>query len=165
MDNKDDLITIATFRDPVQAYIARTKLQSERIDCWLADDILITLNWLYSNAYGGVKVKVRESDAQKASVVLNKQVGETQKKSTKQIKLKEDDDHSRIFSEKMPRRLIFGFLVAPYIAGIFLYFTQIFYQLIYDYELLLLLIGSILIIAGGVRLLTISRKTVEKRPS
>lgn len=65
-----DLVTIASFRDYVQAHIAKSKLESEGFDCWIADDVVVTLNWFQSQFLGGVKLKVRENDAKGARAAL-----------------------------------------------------------------------------------------------
>lgn len=59
---------------PVQAYIAKSKLESEGVDCWIADDVVVTLNWFQSQFLGGVKLRVRERDAKKARLVLEETV-------------------------------------------------------------------------------------------
>ncbi len=67
----DDIVTIATFSYPMEAEIARGKLESEGIWAFVADDYMVTMNWLYSNAVGGVKLQVRESDTENALQILN----------------------------------------------------------------------------------------------
>ncbi len=65
------LVTIATFSFPTRAYIAKSKLESEGIWSFVADVYTITANWLYSTALGGVKLQVRQEDAQRAVETLN----------------------------------------------------------------------------------------------
>lgn len=67
------LVTVATFRDYIQANIAKTKLESEGMRGFLADDVIVTLNWLYSNAYGGVKLKVGIDDSDQARAILDRE--------------------------------------------------------------------------------------------
>jgi hypothetical protein len=66
----EKLVTIASFSHPEEAYIVSTKLESEGIRSFVADAHTVTANWLYSNAIGGVKVQVRESDAAEAARIL-----------------------------------------------------------------------------------------------
>jgi tetratricopeptide (TPR) repeat protein len=68
----NNLVTIATFSYPTEAYIPKTKLESEGIWSFVADADTVTINWLYSNAIGGVKLKVKEEDAEKALEILNR---------------------------------------------------------------------------------------------
>ncbi|MDJ0811692.1 MAG: DUF2007 domain-containing protein [Desulfobacterales bacterium] len=64
-------VTIASFRDLPLAELAKTKLESEGITSFLENKNHISINWLYSFALGGVQVKVRQDDAEKASQILN----------------------------------------------------------------------------------------------
>ena len=66
----DKLITIATFSLPIEAHILKTKLESEEIVCFIADENTVTMNWLYSNAIGGVKLQVKKSDFKKAMAII-----------------------------------------------------------------------------------------------
>jgi tetratricopeptide (TPR) repeat protein len=65
------LVTIATFSYPTEAYIPKTKLESAGIWAFIADEYLVMMNWLYSNAIGGVKLQVREADVERALSVLS----------------------------------------------------------------------------------------------
>jgi DNA-directed RNA polymerase subunit M/transcription elongation factor TFIIS len=69
----ENLVTIASFSQTIQADLARSKLESEGIECVLADDYTVSVNWLYSNAIGGVKLRVRESDAREALALLGQE--------------------------------------------------------------------------------------------
>ncbi len=64
------MITIATFDTLPDAYIALGRLQAEGIDCRLADEHLVQMDWLYSIAVGGIKLQVREQDAERALQIL-----------------------------------------------------------------------------------------------
>ena len=65
------LKTVASFRDLPLAGLAKSKLDSEGIPCFLANKNLIGINWLYSFALGGIKLQVRESDVENAKKILN----------------------------------------------------------------------------------------------
>ncbi len=71
-DNNDpsNWITIATFWQPTEAHIARLKLESEEIDCLLIDENLVATDWLYANAVGGIKLRVPQSEATRARLLL-----------------------------------------------------------------------------------------------
>jgi len=64
------LTTIATYSLPYEAQIARAKLDSEGIPAYIADEHTINMQWLYSNALGGVRLQVPQSFAQQAIEVL-----------------------------------------------------------------------------------------------
>jgi len=67
----DDLVTIATFSHPTEAYVPKSRLEAEGISSFVADADMITTNWLYSTAIGGAKLQVREEDAERALEILN----------------------------------------------------------------------------------------------
>ena len=64
------MITIATFSFPHEAHIARAKLESENIPAVVADEHTINMQWLFSNAMGGVRVQVPESFVAQAKQIL-----------------------------------------------------------------------------------------------
>lgn len=73
----ENLVTIRNFAlgpDPVAAAeLARIKLESEGIPCFLAGKEFVATYWLYSNAEHGVKLQVRASDVARALKVLDSQ--------------------------------------------------------------------------------------------
>jgi hypothetical protein len=73
----DDLITLWRYRDLPEALIAYSKLNAEGLDCFLADDNVVRLNWFWSNAIGGVRLYVREDDGESAIAVLAQEIPET----------------------------------------------------------------------------------------
>lgn len=64
------LVTIATFSKPHQAHRARTKLESEGVKCFVADEHMVRMIWIYSVFVGGVKLPAKESDAERAKGFL-----------------------------------------------------------------------------------------------
>src|SRR4030042_4972559 len=64
------LFTVISCSHPWEAYIYKTKLEFEGIKCCIADEYIVIMNWLYSTAVGGVKVKVKESDVDNAIKLL-----------------------------------------------------------------------------------------------
>jgi hypothetical protein len=67
-------VTIRIFRDLPQALLAKGSLESAGIDCMLADDNLVRLDWFYSNAVGGIKLLVYSGDAPEAEQVLSQPI-------------------------------------------------------------------------------------------
>lgn len=65
-----DLLTIRQFRDLPEALLAKSALESAGIECFLGDDNLIRMDWLWSNLLGGIKLRVRQEDAIVASRLL-----------------------------------------------------------------------------------------------
>jgi hypothetical protein len=68
---KEKIITIATFNQPEEAQLSQAKLESEGIPSFVADSNFVSANRFYSIAAGGVKLQVRESDAEIALSILN----------------------------------------------------------------------------------------------
>ena len=64
------LVTLRSYRDPIDAELARSQLESAGIAAFLLDRHLASIQWLYSNAIGGVKLQVEESDLEAAREVL-----------------------------------------------------------------------------------------------
>ena len=65
-----NLIVIATFSFPLEAQIARTSLESAGIKTLVADEHTINMDWLYSNAMGGVRLLVKPEDVDEARQIL-----------------------------------------------------------------------------------------------
>jgi hypothetical protein len=65
------LVTVRQFRDLPEALIAKSILDSADIECFLADENTIRMDWLWSNLLGGVKLWVRAEDAETASAMLD----------------------------------------------------------------------------------------------
>ena len=64
------LVTVATFRDPASAHVARARLEAEGIPAFVADDNLLQIDWVMSNAVGGVKLRVPAPYADDARAAL-----------------------------------------------------------------------------------------------
>ncbi len=62
--------TVATFREGYQAHLAKGKLEAEGILPIVLDEYLIGINWMYSQAIGGVKLQVPEADFERALEIL-----------------------------------------------------------------------------------------------
>ncbi len=69
----DDLVTIASFSFIHEAELARSSLESEGIPAFVADANIVGINWLLSNAVGGVKLQVRRCDLDLAKEILGQE--------------------------------------------------------------------------------------------
>ena len=65
-----NLITIRTYTSPHEAHLPRGVLQAEGILAFLQDENVISLDWLYSDAIGGIKLQVAQADAARALETL-----------------------------------------------------------------------------------------------
>jgi hypothetical protein len=61
---------IRRYRDMPAAYIDKSVLENAGIMCFLQDDNIVRMDWLWSNAMGGIKLVVREKDAEEALKIL-----------------------------------------------------------------------------------------------
>jgi hypothetical protein len=71
-----NLVTLRQFRDLPEALLAKGALESAGLQCFLADDITIRMDWLWSNALGGIKLCVKSEDADAAAQLLDQGIPE-----------------------------------------------------------------------------------------
>src|SRR5436190_23408040 len=71
----EPLTTVATFSTPVEAELARNRLEEKGIAAVVVDAEAVGMLWHMGNAFGGVKVQVAESDADRARAVLASRSG------------------------------------------------------------------------------------------
>src|SRR5450631_3627970 len=64
------LATVAAFRDVLDAQAALSKLESEGMECSLANEYVIGMMWRFSTAVGGVEVQVAPADLDRARSIL-----------------------------------------------------------------------------------------------
>ena len=69
-----ELVTIRQFRDLPEALLAKGSLESAGIECFLADENLVRLDWFISNFIGGIKLNVRVQDAGNAQKLLDEPI-------------------------------------------------------------------------------------------
>lgn len=69
-----ELVTIRQFRDLPEALLAKGSLESAGIECFLADENLVRLDWFISNFIGGIKLNVRVADAANAQKLLDEPI-------------------------------------------------------------------------------------------
>ena len=69
-----ELATIRQFRDLPEALLAKGCLESAGIECYLADENLVRLDWFISNFIGGIKLNVRAADVESARTILDEPV-------------------------------------------------------------------------------------------
>jgi len=68
------LVTVRQFRDLPEALLAKGSLESAGIECFLADENLVRLDWFISNFIGGIKLNVRAADAVNAQKLLDEPI-------------------------------------------------------------------------------------------
>jgi transposase-like protein len=65
------LVTVKTFSSAWEADLAKTQLEACGIHAFILDSNTISVNWLFSNAIGGIKLQVFEDQATEAKEVLS----------------------------------------------------------------------------------------------
>jgi len=71
-----DLVVLPAFRDVPEALLAKGRLQASGIECFLADENMVRMDWFISNLLGGVKLMVQPADFSKASRILNEPISD-----------------------------------------------------------------------------------------
>jgi hypothetical protein len=66
----EQLVTLATFWSPAEAHVVRLGVEAAGVRVYLADEQTIAMDWLLSNAIGGIKLQVAERDLERAREVL-----------------------------------------------------------------------------------------------
>ena len=67
-------VMVGRYRDSGEAMIAKSMLDSAGIECFLGDENLVRIDWFYSNLIGGIKLMVREEDAETARKLLEENI-------------------------------------------------------------------------------------------
>ena len=89
IEMSDKIVTLVTYMFPTEAYPLMTQLELEGIECFLGDENIVSVQPFLSNAVGGVKVKIKECDSEKALLVLNQL---TQNKKKEELRIKAEQD-------------------------------------------------------------------------
>jgi hypothetical protein len=74
LNSANALVTLAQFRDIPEALLAKGKIESSGIRCVLADGNLVRMDWLLSNAIGGIRLQVHQDDADTARAILEEPI-------------------------------------------------------------------------------------------
>jgi transposase-like protein len=72
-----DLVLLRRFRDQPEALVAKSALESAGIESFVGDATTIRMDWLWSNALGGLKLFVRKDDLERATRILNEEIPST----------------------------------------------------------------------------------------
>lgn len=65
-----ETVIVASYTRPVEAHLARGRLEAEGIQAFVLDEQAITVNPFLAPALGGVKVAVAAADASRAREIL-----------------------------------------------------------------------------------------------
>ena len=96
----EKFITVLTCTFGYEVAVIRGRLESEGITCFVKDELTVQVNPLYSNAIGGVKLQVKESDLNQAIEIL-KETGYIKDKDIQQSK---ESPHLEDSEKEQPQR-------------------------------------------------------------
>ncbi|HEY5793111.1 MAG TPA: DUF2007 domain-containing protein [Chthoniobacterales bacterium] len=65
------MITLARFEKPEEAHLVRMRLEAGGVPAFIQDENSIQIQWMYSNALGGVRLQIAEEDFERAKEILN----------------------------------------------------------------------------------------------
>ena len=69
----DKIVVFETYYNPIEANIVKERLIDSGIQCFLTDENTVTINPLYTQALGGVKLHLFEKDTESARALLQDQ--------------------------------------------------------------------------------------------
>lgn len=64
-------VVLRRYRDMPAAFVEKSVLEDAGIECFLQDDNVVRMDWLWSNAMGGIKLVVRQNEAEEAEKLLS----------------------------------------------------------------------------------------------
>jgi Putative prokaryotic signal transducing protein len=70
LDIEPRLVTIAAFHSAPEFLLARARLESAEIECFAQDENMLRIGGWHSHILGGIKLQVREADAEDALAIL-----------------------------------------------------------------------------------------------
>jgi Putative prokaryotic signal transducing protein len=68
-------IVLRRYRDMPEAFVAKSLLEDAGIECFLQDDNVVRMDWFCSDAIGGIKLVVRQKDAEQSERLLSEAAG------------------------------------------------------------------------------------------
>jgi len=89
---------VQTFDNYLQAHILKSKLEAEGISCILQDEQTVTMYWFWSNAIGGIKLKVPVSELSRAKILIERMESEAVT-AAKQPGFFEEEDDEQLASD------------------------------------------------------------------
>ncbi len=89
----ESLVTLIKCSLPGEAHAIRVRLESEDIPVFLFDEFTVTMDWLLSNAIGGVKVQVPEPYLERARAILGIVEEEQERAAAEEDEQHEEPDH------------------------------------------------------------------------
>ncbi|NQX42603.1 Putative signal transducing protein [Pedobacter steynii] len=92
----DKIVVLETFYNPIEANIVKARLLDSDVQCFLSDENSVTINPLYTQALGGVKLHVFERDVLLAKSILQEEGLENSFEEEKEGLLVEEEGESPV---------------------------------------------------------------------
>src|SRR6185312_12983443 len=70
----DNVVNLWRYRDLSEALIAQSKLAGEGVESFLTEEDILRMNWYWSNAFGGGRLRVREDQSEAALAALGEEI-------------------------------------------------------------------------------------------
>jgi hypothetical protein len=70
LDIEPRLVTVAAFHSESEFLLARMRLESANIECFALNENMLRIGGWHAHIFGGIKLQVRESDAEDALAIL-----------------------------------------------------------------------------------------------
>ena len=67
---EDKIVVYRTFYNPIEASIVKARLEDSGVPCFLTDENIATIQPLYNQAIGGVKLNIFERDVEQVNQIL-----------------------------------------------------------------------------------------------
>jgi hypothetical protein len=64
-------VILRRYSEMPAAFVEKSVLEDAGIECYLQDENVVRMDWFWSNAMGGIKLIVREKDAEEAEKILS----------------------------------------------------------------------------------------------
>jgi hypothetical protein len=69
-------IVLRRYRNTPEAFVAKSLLEDAGIESFLQDDNVVRMDWFWSDAIGGIKLVVRQKDAEESEKLLSETPGD-----------------------------------------------------------------------------------------
>lgn len=76
LNQKRAIVIVRRYRDLADAFVGESILDSAAVECFLADENTIRMDWFWSNLLGGIKLCVKVEDFDSAASLLDQSVPE-----------------------------------------------------------------------------------------
>jgi hypothetical protein len=96
----ENLVTITSCSLPAEALAMRLKLENAGIAVFLADEYTVVMDWLLSNAIGGIKVQVADHEVLQARQILGLDLSEAEDEGQEEEDGEDEEDQEE--EEKEP---------------------------------------------------------------